>query len=853
MVTSKESSGGAGRRWLCDPDVSDVELLGAVAAFYADTLGRTPAALGWLEARGVDAALAATFGVGFADRCLGLVLPLKNRRAGAVLRGRLQSLGVLRSSGHEHLRGCITVPVRDAGGTVTQIAGYRVGRARDARGTAATLALDGLSGAVWNPGALTAGEVIVAGTLLDALTWSRVGFDHVIAAAGADSLEILTHALIDAGVSRVLVAFARPDGDAAADALASRLGSAGVACLRVVLPRGVDITTLAVEAECASDTLAALVRAASWMGAGPAPTPTQPHADPPALSEPARVEPRAVSPLPAITVDPEVELVGRELRMAIGDRRWRVRGLDRVSGTDALRVNVGVTRDDAAMGELFHLDTLDLYTARSRAAFVHAAAAEIRVGAEVVRRDLGRLLVACETHVEQAARAQQPEPTTIVLSDAEEAAALELLRSPDLAERIVADVERVGVVGEATNVLVAYLAAVSRKLDTPLAVLVQSTSAAGKSSLMEAVLGLVPPEDRVSFSAVTGQSLFYVGEHDLAHRVLSVAEEHGAARAAYALKLLQSEGELSIASTGKDAGSGRLVTQTYRVAGPVALFLTTTAAEVDEELANRCVVLGVDEDREQTKAIHHAQRARQTLDGLLADVERDAVVKVHRDAQRLLEPVAVVNPFAPQLGFPDGRTRTRRDHVKYLTLIRAVALLHQHQRPRRTIRRAGVEVTYIEATPADIALANRLAHEVLGRSLDELAPQTRRLLDALHDLVTSLAEAAGVEACDVRFSRREVRERIGWSDFQVRVHLARLVDLEHLVVHRGGRGLCFVYELIWDGGGTDGRPHLAGLTDAETLVACGYEPNLAVDGGHFEGGSSPHRAPIEPTSREATG
>ena len=47
---------------------------------------------------------------------------------------------------------------------------------------------------------------------------------------------------------------------------------------------------------------------------------------------------------------------------------------------------------------------------------------------------------------------------------------------------------------------------------------------------------------------MTGQSLFYLGESDLAHKVLAIAEEEGASRAAYALKLLQSEGELSIAS-----------------------------------------------------------------------------------------------------------------------------------------------------------------------------------------------------------------------------------------------------------------------------------------------------------------
>jgi hypothetical protein len=240
------------------------------------------------------------------------------------------------------------------------------------------------------------------------------------------------------------------------------------------------------------------------------------------------------------------------------------------------------------------------------------------------------------------------------------------------------------------------------------------------------------------------------------------------------------------------------------------------------------------------------------LHGLLADAERDAVIKLHRDAQRLLEPIAVVNPFAPQLGFPDGRTRTRRDHVKYLTLIRAVALLHQHQRPRRAVRQAGVEVTFIEVTPADIALANRLAHEVLGRSLDELSPQTRRLLAALHDLVVERAQAAGVEQHDVRFSRRDVREHVGWSDFQVRVHLGRLVDLEHVLVHRGGRGLSFVYELVWDGGGTDGAPHLAGLTDASVLRTCDYDPHLEPLDGQFEPPLSPLRAPIEGGSREAT-
>jgi hypothetical protein len=55
--------------------------------------------------------------------------------------------------------------------------------------------------------------------------------------------------------------------------------------------------------------------------------------------------------------------------------------------------------------------------------------------------------------------------------------------------------------------------------------------------------------------------------------------------------LLQSEGELTIASTGKNAKTGQMETQTYHVEGPVMIFLTTTAIAIDEELQNRCLTL----------------------------------------------------------------------------------------------------------------------------------------------------------------------------------------------------------------------------------------------------------------------
>jgi DNA primase catalytic core len=857
--------------------VDERELLERVVGFYAQTLRESPEALGYLERRGLrHGELLERFRLGYANRTLGYRLPAKNRQAGAELRGRLQKLGVIRASGHEHFSGSLVIPVCDRDGTVVQLYGRKL---RDdlRAGTPLHLYLQGPRRGVFNGEGLGAagGEVIVCESLIDALTFWVHGLRHVTAAYGADGFTDELHAaLTEAGVGRVLIAFDRDEaGDRGADALAERLGGDGIECFRVMFPAEKDANSFALGVEDPAGALAGLLREAVWMGKGspsarPAPVLIEPGpaAVPPApvpIERPGGELPadpvvsavaersgdeeknsgRDPDPFLAASVAPDVgersvvqsspapprpsggpvvELEGEELRVTVEGRRWRVRGLAKASSFEVLRVNVLVAREHPRRGEVFHVDSLDLYSARARGVFARAAGEELGLAEELIARDLGRVLLACEEHVERAVRgAQAAAEPKVELSDAEREQALALLKDPGLVERVVADFARVGVVGEQSNCLIGYLAAVSRKLDRPLAVIVQSTSAAGKSALQEAVLAMVPEEERVSFSAMTGQSLFYMGETDLQHKVLAVAEEEGAERASYALKLLQSEGELRIASTGKDGQTGRLVTHTYRVSGPVAIFLTTTAIDVDEELLNRCIVLSVDEEREQTRAIHERQRERETLDGLLAGQERSRVLKVHQDAQRLLEPLAVVNPYARALTFSDARTRTRRDHLKYLTLIRTVALLHQHQRPRRLASTpGGEELTYIEVTREDIVLANRLAHTVLGRSLDELPPGTRRLLGLIERHVERLAQEQGQTRERVRFTRRELREALGWGDTQLKVHLGRLSSLELVWAHRGPHG-AFLYELAWDGESQDGSPRLPGLIDPDQIDADG--------------------------------
>jgi hypothetical protein len=281
------------------------------------------------------------------------------------------------------------------------------------------------------------------------------------------------------------------------------------------------------------------------------------------------------------------------------------------------------------------------------------------------------------------------------------------------------------------------------------------------------------------------------------------------------------------------------------------IFSTTTSIEPDEELLNRCIVLSVDEGRKQTQAIHRLQRQSRTLDGLIAKQAKARIRNRHHNAQRLLKPLTIINPYSEHLTFLDDRTRLRRDHEKYLTLIDSIALLHQYQRPLKQVQVDGDSVTYIEVTLDDIAQANRLAHAMLGRSLDVLPPQTRRLLMLIETLVDDKAAALDMERTDYRFSRRDVREHTGWGNTQLRVHLDRLVDMEYLLVHRGGRGQSFVYELLYDGHGKDGDPFLIGLIDVEQLKAGtttestrGEQPALA---GSSRGQSGSDAAPAQPS------
>jgi hypothetical protein len=296
---------------------------------------------------------------------------------------------------------------------------------------------------------------------------------------------------------------------------------------------------------------------------------------------------------------------------------------------------------------------------------------------------------------------------------------------------------------------------------------------------------LVPPEEVVHYSRVTAQALAYAEKTAYTHKLLVMEERVGGESADYYIRIMQSGHVIRQAVTIKDPATGKMKLQEVEVEGPIAYIETTTASVLNAENTSRCFEVYLDESEAQTGRIHQRQRHAKGLTRM-KQADRQRILDKHHNAQRLLEKIPVVIPYAGHLTFPTKWLRTRRDNERFLCLIEASAFLHQYQRPRKTARTPEGDVAYIEATLDDYRIAYDLAKVVLKASLHELSPVARELLDCI----------SGLEG---EFTRREVRELTGWAQTRLVETLNELEGMEYVAKTAGSNGLTIRYQIISGG------------------------------------------------------
>ncbi|MBM3127364.1 MAG: hypothetical protein FJ009_01870, partial [Chloroflexi bacterium] len=416
----------------------------------------------------------------------------------------------------------------------------------------------------------------------------------------------------------------------------------------------------------------------------------------------------------------------------------------------------------------------------------------------------------------QAAKARE-------MTDEERAEAMALLQDPRLFERIIQDITTLGYVGEDANKVLQYLVATSRKQDCPLSAVVKSPSAWGKSEMVKKVARLMPPEDVAEYTRLTAQSLAYLPPNALQHKFMVVTERNGSEESDYTIRVLQSENVIRVAYATKDPLTGEMRTRESQVNGPMAYTETTTRPTIHSENATRVFELYLDGTEKQTQRIHEVQRKHATIEGLRSESGKEAVLRRHRNAQRLLEPVKVAIPYADLIKFPADVPRTRRDLPRFLEVIKAIAFLRQKQKPRKTDSDATMDgpIEYIEADLADYDVAYRYAAPAIAAGLDELPEHSRALLGTIR---AGLARWASEDEGKSEHERRSTFTRSDiatWArtpyDFVV-TYVRPLENREYLEVISGGQGKKYVYKMSEKGQLDEGMLRIRGLSTPAELA-----------------------------------
>ncbi len=381
-------------------------------------------------------------------------------------------------------------------------------------------------------------------------------------------------------------------------------------------------------------------------------------------------------------------------------------------------------------------DRVDLYGFRPRRSFAQLVANQFG-------RQIGQVMGHLALLLDRIERADEKlEPSGVVLTQERQERAARLLEADDLLDQAAGAMHALGYVGEGRSKRLAYLVATSRLLPSPLSAILLATSGSGKSELLDVVSRLVPPESVEVLSRISPAALYYAGPDHLRHKLILVDEQAGTTAADYTIRTLQTKGLLRLAIPVRNR------TEQFEARGPIALMSGTTSTALNPENLSRCLQLVLDQSPAQTLRVQEAQR-QEAAGREPARVD----LQTWQDAQRLLEPLPVVIPYAERLTFPSRTSADRRGNQKLLGLVAVHTLLCQRRRDRDSQGR-------LVALARDYRAIHDLLNAFVAQEVEDLSPRAAQLYRNLgeHGKSVSRREASGLWGTSYNTAKRSLAE-----------------------------------------------------------------------------------------------
>lgn len=418
--------------------------------------------------------------------------------------------------------------------------------------------------------------------------------------------------------------------------------------------------------------------------------------------------------------------------------RVTVLGGIKIEGMDRMRATLKIEIPQSPKPAIRH--NLDLYNDNQLEKIVRKTAERLEIGTSVVTACLNELTEQLENYrLAESTQAIQT-PGLKILSNQEQEEALNYLKQKNLIFQTQIDLEKTGIIGEEKNALLLYIAMTSRKCNDPLSVVCLAKSGTGKSYLMEKVAACFPWNELLENTQFTQNSFYYYKREEIRGKILLIEDLDGAQDVLYPIRELQSKKRISKTVTTKDK-NGQLRTITLMVEGPVCVVGCTTQEKIFEDNANRSLLIYLDGGKEQDHKIIEYQKLLKA--GLInKEMEKDIQLKL-QNIQLLLEPIKIINPYAPLINLPQTVFKPRRTIGLLLNFIEAITYFHQHQRTQKVDKSTG-EI-YIETTPEDIEWGFKLLEETLFRKSDELSGACRTFYDLLKNELIKKIQSSNLQ------------------------------------------------------------------------------------------------------------
>jgi DNA primase len=453
------------------------------------------------------------------------------------------------------------------------------------------------------------------------------------------------------------------------------------------------------------------------------------------------------------------------------------------------RLRLSLHMENKATNRSFR-DDVNLYSNRSSKAFIQDASEELEIPQSQLKEIIGQFTREVEEYrLNQKANHKDMNKKEIVkLSLQEQKEALQILNSKNLVNHMKAAMLKVGLIGETENGLLLFLIFLTRYFETPLHALVHGSTGSGKTNLLKSILKLVPPESKYETTALTENVLFRPPFKDFwKNKILLIEDLDGSYKALLPLREFMTNQYISKLANDPNPKTGKYEQVTLEACGPIVIAGATTKDKVYEDNSNRSFLLHVNESKiHEDKVLDYQNKEAAGL----IDIEGiQSVAKKIQDIQRMLNPnIKVINPFQPQLKLPEYVFTKKRTNTHYITLIKSITFLYQHQREKR---KDGKGRIFIETTLQDVELANQLSKESLLRKSDELSGQVREFFERLKSTVQ--------EEKKNTFLAKDIRGKLRMHPMKFNRYLNELKNRGYIKQEGGNRKLGYEYQItIWD-------------------------------------------------------